>query len=754
MMTRPKILFPAALILLLTVAEGLAAQTVPVRRLGLFIGCNEGDRNRSNLLYATTDADNMAALMSDIGGIDQDDMTILLNPDGREIGRSFGDMKQRIGMYRNVTGRIEIVFYYSGHSDEEGLLIGGERIRYLELRTWLKDLGADVTIAIIDSCSSGAFTRQKGGKKVSPFLFDDSTKMEGHAFLTSSSADEVSQESDTIQGSFFTYFLMAGLRGAADASGDGRITLNELYQHTYQETLYRTEKTMGGPQHPSYEIQMSGTGDLVMTDITKPSSSVVVGSDIGGRLFVRNERGQLISELDKIPGIPLVLALKEGTYTLTVKTTDSQTLGTRVTLESGDRKNVGLRDMSVSGIEITRLRGDGEDEEDEEEEDGSIGFSFSAFQGLTFPEAAETSPVNFTIGIFAVSGSVPGGGQVSLFGNNSRGVVKGIQAASFFNTAADLVGGAQVSSFYNRAGTDLLGVQVTGLVNVIVEDARGGQVAGIGNSVSNMEGIQSAGIYNIADDFKGFQGSGIFNISDDFRGVQYGGLFNWAGDDVTGIQVAGLFNRADEVHGCQAAGLFNLSTSSTGILLAPINISWDMQAVPLGLINISSNGIMDPSLWYDTDNILWASFRSGNERFFTMLSVGYGFGSLYEGLPDDTTNVWLSLGFGMRLRPTRNFYIDQSIGIKSELLTEEEIDSYNWDQENIDIIGIPSYRLAAGWEWGPHLAVEGGFSLDLRTPYHDAERFEDQTWGFTWGENEETGKAWGIYPAAFVGIRF
>jgi len=46
-----------------------------------------------------------------------------------------------------------------------------------------------------------------------------------------------------------------GLRGAADASGDGRVTLGESYQFAFQETLAQTTTTQGGAQHPAYDIR-------------------------------------------------------------------------------------------------------------------------------------------------------------------------------------------------------------------------------------------------------------------------------------------------------------------------------------------------------------------------------------------------------------------------------------------------------------------------------------------------------------------
>ena len=60
--------------------------------------------------------------------------------------------------------------YYSGHSDEEGLLLGGSRLSYAQLRQDLDGVPAEVRVAILDSCASGAFTRVKGGQMRPAFL--------------------------------------------------------------------------------------------------------------------------------------------------------------------------------------------------------------------------------------------------------------------------------------------------------------------------------------------------------------------------------------------------------------------------------------------------------------------------------------------------------------------------------------------------------------------------------------------------------
>ena len=139
----------------------------------------------------------------------------------------------------------------------------------------------------------------KGGRARPAFLVDQSAAMRGHAFLTSSAESEAAQESDRIRASYFTHFLVSGLRGAADLSGDGKVTLNEAYQFAFNETLGRTVDTKGGPQHPSYDISMSGTGDVVMTDVQQLSATLVLADDVDGRFFIRNASQELIAEVYK-----------------------------------------------------------------------------------------------------------------------------------------------------------------------------------------------------------------------------------------------------------------------------------------------------------------------------------------------------------------------------------------------------------------------------------------------------------------------
>ncbi|WP_141621911.1 caspase family protein, partial [Myxococcus sp. AB036A] len=287
---------------------------VTLRRFALLVGSSEGGEGRERLRYAGSDALAMSRVLGELGGVAVADRVLLLEADRKGLLGALERMRVLVEAAAADGVRSELVLYYSGHSDAEGLLPRGERLTYAALKQGLGAVPVDVRIAILDSCGSGAVTRFKGGVHRPGFLMDAASQVRGHAYLASSSADEVAQESDAIGASFFTHFLVTGLRGAADASGDGRVTLHEAYQFAFHETLARTERSQGGPQHAAYDIQLAGSGDLVLTDLRTSRVRLTVAEDVQGRLFVRDWGNQLVAELQKPAGRRLALGLEAGRY--------------------------------------------------------------------------------------------------------------------------------------------------------------------------------------------------------------------------------------------------------------------------------------------------------------------------------------------------------------------------------------------------------------------------------------------------------
>jgi hypothetical protein len=214
----------------------------------------------------------------------------------------------------------------------------------------------------------------------------------GHAFLTASSADEAAQESDRIQGGFFTHYLLSGLRGAADISRDGRVTLAEAYQFSYGETLRRTELISGRAQHPAYDIQLAGTGDLVLTDLRSTAARLVLEEKVTGRVFVRDAAGRLMVELHKEPLYPVQLGFDPGGYEV-VLDANGHTGHAKVVLSEGEPVRLGPAAFIPDVGEPVAARG-GEEattavEKDDEAEPGTstlldAPLSFGGYAGVSF----------------------------------------------------------------------------------------------------------------------------------------------------------------------------------------------------------------------------------------------------------------------------------------------------------------------------------------------------------------------------------
>lgn len=329
-----------------------------LQRYALVVGANAGGGDRPLLRYAITDAERFARVLVDVGGVAPGDEIVLKQPKLRELSDGLDLLARRVADARRAAtgGRIEIVVYYSGHADEKGLLLGDDRYSYQTLRDRLDQIAADVRIAVLDACSSGAFTRLKGGRARQPFMIDESSNMRGHAFLTSSAETEAAQESDRIRASYFTHYLVSGFRGAADTSGDGKVTLSEAYRFAFDETLGRTVNTRGGAQHPWYDIKLSGTGDLVMTDVKQTTATLVIGEELDGRFFVRNSAHELVVELYKPRGRRVELAVEAGTYEVRIER-DKNALSASTTITDGSRIVLVPSQFGVAAIEPTQSRG-------------------------------------------------------------------------------------------------------------------------------------------------------------------------------------------------------------------------------------------------------------------------------------------------------------------------------------------------------------------------------------------------------------
>jgi hypothetical protein len=534
----------------------LLAQAQPAERHAIIVGNNDGGEARERLRFAESDAAEVASVLERLGGVSSLHRVILLGEARQPLEAAFAEVGAALEQARAAGRRTELVFYYSGHADEEALLLGPTRLPYVELRAALDSLPADVRVAIVDSCASGALTRGKGGLRRPAFLLDEGTAVKGHAYLTSASADEEAQESDRIGASFFTHYLLSGLRGAADTSGDGRVTLGEAYRFAYDETLARTERTRIGPQHPSYDVKLVGQGDLVLTEVRGASAQIALLEDIVGQVLVRHGEGHLVAELNKREGTIVHLGLDAARYDITLKA-EELLFGGSVELGAADVRSVGLSDLLPLEGELARPRG-GHDEPEVPER-----------LVHPIPHDPERRPRVF---VPVHVGLVPFVGVNTIYGNHTINVVS---VDAFFGWSERVRGAA-----------------LGGLgVSVVTDEMYGPQLSLIGNVAAHrFAGLQAGVLANVAMDGYGGQAAVGFNYAHHLRGAQVAAI-NFA-PRVQGVQ-AGFINIAGEVDGAQV-GFLNLALDVNGASFGLLNLIWSgynhlgVHASDLAAANISA----------------------------------------------------------------------------------------------------------------------------------------------------------------------
>jgi hypothetical protein len=587
----------AALLVALFMAAGPLIQARaeaapgPTRRLALVVGANRGGERNVRLRYATSDARSFADLLVELGGVRSEDLVLLVDQPLSSFRDASERLRARAASAVGLGQRCEFVFYYSGHSDEEGLLFENEKLPYSDLRAAIERVPAAVRVAILDSCSSGSITRAKGGSAKPAFLFDASSDMEGHAYITSSSAAEAAQESDKLGGSFFTHHLVSALRGAADVRGQGKVTLNEAYAYAFRETLASTEKTQYGPQHPAYEISLTGSGDLVVTDLRSSRAGILFSDELEGAIYVRDSKGDLAVELDKELGGRMEIGLPQGKYSVSMSKGDSRMQADvvvpasgRAFLSAGDfRPQSTPEKTTIRGLEVTGADEGAPSKSDKlvyETKAPGFSVSFDAKYKLDLSRGVFSSEEDKVVAFSALWGQARDVNvQVATLACIASGDLRGMQYSIFANGVKGGAGGAQVTTFANFA------------------------VGGIG-------------------------------------GVQMSSGYNYSGGSGRGAQI-GLVNKTEELRGAQL-GIVNIGSSVRGTQIGVVNIAERIDGLPVGLINIEKDGIRSVQCWTEGVSSLHVGFALGTRKVYTLFQGGLGLKG--EGL-----NPFIGIGEGARL---------------------------------------------------------------------------------------------------------
>ncbi|MBI5548296.1 MAG: caspase family protein [Deltaproteobacteria bacterium] len=676
---------------------------MPLWRFALITGSNDGGPGRVPLRYAVRDAQGLSRVLEQLGGIPIERQLVLTDTSRAGFLDGLERVRDRLERARGQAERLELLLYYSGHSDENGLLLGRDRLEYAELRAALDRMPADVRMAVLDSCASGALIRSKGGKHVAPFLLDGSTVVRGHAFLTATAADEAAQESDAVRGSYFTSALLTGLRGAADASHDGKVTLHEAYQFAFNETLARTERSRGGAQHPGYDIELVGSGDLVLTDLRGSSAGLLLPPAIEGRLWLRDGAGNLVAELRKAGDSALELGLDPGRYEVTLDAAGG-VYSAQIDLVEDRRVELKREGLQRVKRETVVLRGDTLPYR-------VVAANLSLVPPLDVNWSGDPAVNYFALNLLAGRGAC----------------LKGLELGFFLNWRTDAMWGAQLG-VVNWDGGLMAGLQL-GVGFNLAGWAEGLQLGGVGNVSAELRGLQLAGGFNWADGWaRGVQLSGLLNVAaQGIEGAQLGMGLNVAPD--ASFQFAAA-NVAREV-GTQVGGI-NLARRVGGLQLGLLNVA-EHSEWPVGAINLIGDGYLHAELWGSDVTVGNLGVKMGGRRLYTLLAVGMQ--------PRTDGPRWSQTG-GLGLHTERGALfadIDVSVTNFTEGTFERAPSSL-----------LTALRVMVGWRFMEHLGLVGGPALNVMTSWSG----EDLDLAITPQKALDSGSVTvRIYPGFMLGLQ-
>ena len=231
--------------------------------------------------YAKSDAETMAKYLTESMGFEKRNVAVLINDRATK-----SDLSKYLGTWLKNRARkpgSRVFVYYSGHGAPDVKTNSAYIVPYDGDPTYIADTGyplkklyedlgklkAGEIIVALDSCFSGAGSRSviaKGARPIALALKNPALAAGNIVVLSASTGAQASSTYEAKGHGLFTYYLLKGLQGAADANGSGKISVKELHEYIGPkvETIaieeYNNEQTpqMMDPSGLSSEMVLIG----------------------------------------------------------------------------------------------------------------------------------------------------------------------------------------------------------------------------------------------------------------------------------------------------------------------------------------------------------------------------------------------------------------------------------------------------------------------------------------------------------------
>ena len=290
------------------------------------------DASRPELRYADDDGIAYATLFDERYG--QDNVTLLteLDVDSRRLYPAWtarAHVPTREGVLAAVkaiaekaTQGSDVYLVFAGHGDTER---GRGYVELLDGRFYADELEAVVTALeakarlhlVLDSCNSYFMLnpRKPGGARFTSEPKERASFLERHkntGAIISTSAEAETYEWSEIQSGIFSYVLRSGLRGAADANGDGHLTYQELDAFVAVAT-----RPIVNEHYRPRTFAQGLSGDLLSEFFALPNdptqTRIIKRAGRAERITVRDDQGVRIIDMNADAGTAFELRLPKDT---------------------------------------------------------------------------------------------------------------------------------------------------------------------------------------------------------------------------------------------------------------------------------------------------------------------------------------------------------------------------------------------------------------------------------------------------------
>ncbi len=252
------------------VIEYTGSETIKPNLYIIAIGINEYKNSKYNLNYAVADAQGFKDLIeSNSNTIFNSVNTVYLTNSDATKQRIF---KEISSIEKVIKQEDVFIFYYAGHgvmSDEDvpqfyitpydvtqlygnSQILLNEGISANELKNYSTKIIAQKQLYILDACQSGGMVGLLASRgAVEEKAINQLARSTGTYWLAASNTDQFAGEFAELKHGLFTYCLLEGLSGNADAQNDKKITVQEVSTYINDQLPLISKQYRGAAQYPN-----------------------------------------------------------------------------------------------------------------------------------------------------------------------------------------------------------------------------------------------------------------------------------------------------------------------------------------------------------------------------------------------------------------------------------------------------------------------------------------------------------------------